>query len=177
MGTDTKRYRLPAELGGGEVEYLWPSKSGTDGKFWVVRVGPGGPQFEIHANWLTEIAPPIPPEPEPGAYLIGETVCFHDEAFGWWLGHRADKVWRGVWQEWEDAWAAVGGPDVDIVPLVPAPTFADLESAKQRYIEAMKSVTLARPPQGFGTMDKLLDELDMAAGALLSAVGEVRDDT
>jgi len=121
--TKGQRFRLPEQLGGGEVEYLWASQVGY-GQNWIVMVPGGGPQFDIHPNWLTEIAPPpLPAEPEPGAYLIGEVLCWRDE---WHTnGLPGGPRWRtsavGDWHDWDDLWTLLGRgrDDVSIVPLVP----------------------------------------------------------
>lgn len=79
----------------------------------------GEPVLLVQRQWLTEVPPPIPAEPEPGAYLIGDRLCVRSgnrlRAESWIIvsddGHDYTD-WVGVWE-----WA--GGPDVSIVPLVP----------------------------------------------------------
>lgn len=66
---------------------------------------------------LTEIKPPIPAEPEPGAYLIGDALWFRpaDARGARWVGP------DGICWEWEQAWRrSLTRPDVTITPLVPS---------------------------------------------------------
>jgi hypothetical protein len=49
------RYRLPEALGGGEVELV--RRHEREPQFLSVHVPDGGPQFDIHENWLTAVDP------------------------------------------------------------------------------------------------------------------------
>ncbi len=109
------KYRLPAELGGAEIDAQeqWGGCAG------------GRPQYELDSG-ITVLMPPgtpmeavpplIPKEPGPGAYLIGDLVAEND-------GDRSAGNWCYVgtheWRYWDEFWAKAGGPDVAIVPLVP----------------------------------------------------------
>jgi hypothetical protein len=119
--TKGQRYRLPEQLGGGEVEYLWASQIGYR-QNWIVTVPGGGPQFDIHPNWLTEIKleeikPELPAEPEPGAYLIGEDLGL-SKGYGEWRVPSLETP--GIYRfMWHTVWEKLGRPGVSIVPLVP----------------------------------------------------------
>ena len=106
----TKRYRLPD---GHEIEAEFASNMVT----FTYRLSPHLSLWSKHP--LTEVPPPVPDEPPPGAYLIG--------------GHLAARIPHGYFDNWVCAidgaegpfWAweplclRAGGPDVAIVPLVP----------------------------------------------------------
>lgn len=57
------RCKLPAELGGGEIDVLY----GKDGIVGGTVAGVGW--ITVPARALTPVPPPIPPEPEPGAIV------------------------------------------------------------------------------------------------------------
>lgn len=118
------RFKLPEVLGGGEFEALtefW-TKVGPEGqdirlRFSIPNVG----LVDIPKHVLTEVPPPIPAEPEPGAYLIGEVLVTgyarRDEVR--WL--YADSIGVLMTVLWAELWEKLGGPDVTIRRLEPAP--------------------------------------------------------
>lgn len=120
----TKLYRLPPELGGGEIMLCGPRGDATH-YAWNI----GGHTVSLPYAVLTEVPPPTPDEPEPGAHRIGDTVCERDDAWD-----RPSKVhdflerehWRvvgsvGSWT-WLELLDFLGcGPDVVIRKLQPAP--------------------------------------------------------
>lgn len=75
---------------------------------------------------LEPIAPPIPAEPEPGAYLIGDTVVVRPtrrDGDSRWMA-LADLDGDGAGYAWADSWADMweqvgGGPEVTIRLLAP----------------------------------------------------------
>ncbi len=76
-------------------------------------------QFLIKRDYLVEVKPPIPPEPEPGAYMIGEVLCYVYEP-----GSSVLCVWpahHSGWVSWSDAWETHFGSDVSIRPMVALP--------------------------------------------------------
>ena len=110
------RYKLPDVLGGGEVEATetYPGRYGLGPEY---RLADGITM--ILGGWRLEpVPPPIPPEPEPGAYLIGDRLAVRFKVpAGWTAWHwqtgpdRADES-----DSWELAWAAIGGPIQRLVP-------------------------------------------------------------
>lgn len=123
------KYRLPAELGAGEIEATeeW---SGCAGARATYRLTDGTELVMPLGLLLYPLNPPIPAEPEPGAYLIGETFCVRwwgDDSGGHWA-MRNDLVVRGYgWFDWARLWESIGGPDVSIVPLVPKVDRGDVQ--------------------------------------------------
>lgn len=110
------KFRLPPELGSGEIEIAVNTRDDARPTHWSWNID--GHAVSLPLAILTEIPPPIPPEPEPGAYLIGGVLCVRFED-GW------DDDGEAA-QAWEEAWQKHGGPDVDIVALVPKPAAVEL---------------------------------------------------
>jgi len=94
-----------------------------------VQDDPEGWLYMVPVQALTELPPPVPPEPEPGAYLIAGVPCIRmargaDDPSGyashgrkWILG---TKVPRTGWFAWKEALEVLGaGPNVTITRLVP----------------------------------------------------------
>lgn len=74
---------------------------------------------------LEEVEPPIPPEPEPGAYDIGGALALHiigGANWASWIWTTADLD-QGGWTSgsFPELWAALGGPNVSIRRLVASP--------------------------------------------------------
>lgn len=132
------RYLLPKELGGGEVEETPPHSAHTVPEHfvavWLAPTGDGLTRWYgyVPRDLLTPVAPPVPEEPGPGAWMVGETVCVRvpqfdgeyqfSEGDDWFVpslvAHgSADRCWM----DWTKVWAQFGGPDVSIVRLVPEP--------------------------------------------------------
>lgn len=124
------RYKLPAELGGGERDaYIVTSGNA------MFAVDDG--EVTISLSLLTEVPPPIPPEPEPGAWLIGGSLAARFAVPAGWtawvwqanfklpaLGGEvhestAGRTWVTCGNSWDKVWAEIGGPDVTITRLVP----------------------------------------------------------
>lgn len=106
-----KRYQLPERLGGGIVECEEYQKDGNDWVWFSV----GDWMYHCRADALTEVKPPLPPEPDAPAVMLGGRVWvrqgfvgdYHYEASGF-HGH---------------SWLALNqlSNGVPIVPLVPDP--------------------------------------------------------
>lgn len=90
-------HRLPAEIGGAEVEIVACPPGGTA----TVRLTTGL-TIEVPTNTLTPIAPPCPPEPPIGRIAIDTDgdVWHHKDADGWHFGSRIES--------WEKLHAQVG---------------------------------------------------------------------
>jgi hypothetical protein len=72
----------------------------------------------VRRDELIQIPPPIPAEPPPGAYLIGDQLAVHFKSGG--PAH--PTIWRirsgrNVFT-WDEVWSELG-PDVKVTPLVP----------------------------------------------------------
>jgi len=115
------RYKLPDELGGGEFDgqpLLNTSDGSPAGRIFLHITPDRSEYLVLDPARLTEVRPPVPAEPEPGAYLIGGTPCVRIGS-AWVVGiDQPDPRW---WVYWRDGGVAklVGGPDVPIVRLVP----------------------------------------------------------
>lgn len=105
----TKRYRLKAEAA--EHEFEISDRIPVAGMF-VFSIG--GHILSASRELFEEIVPPIPPEPEPGAYLIGDWVAVR---FGGSVWHSAEG--SCYWPELYESIVDESGPDVQIVRLVP----------------------------------------------------------
>lgn len=110
------RYTVHEAWGGGEATLEHPDGPTIPMGYRFVRRDTG--QVGIFPTGaLTELPPPIPDEPEPGAYLIGSVMCVRPPA-------NFDTEWfcfgkpRG-WRPWADVWSNFAGPGVPIVRLVP----------------------------------------------------------
>lgn len=114
------RYKLPdlpdeaeaVSVHGGVATFEWP----------------GLGRFMMPVAALTEVPPPIPPEPEPGAYDIGGVLCVHPPRSRptsryTWLVVEPTDVASYRWALWADVWDLIGGPDVTIRRLVPGSGF------------------------------------------------------
>jgi hypothetical protein len=113
------RYKVTEEWGGGEAEDA-DFASFTPSSEYRALTRDNGRWFAlIHEGALTEVPPPIPPEPEPGAYLIGDSWALRTKALlsERWIWHDGAYLHSGTFA---DLWAHVDGPDVTITPLVPA---------------------------------------------------------
>lgn len=144
-----KRYKLPDALGGGEYEGSFEEHLAG-----VIRLNFNGRAIYVPLDMLTEISPPIPPQPGPGAYLIGDSMAlavrFENDGDPNWLSM------PGGWRHWEDLWRDLGGPDVTITRLVP------------ERVETVEPVTL--PWQGesaYGTPIRVERERDGEVGIVI----------
>ncbi len=81
----------------------------------VTRAGEG-PVILVPTSALTPVDT-TPPEPEPGAWLIGEALCWRDLTQDW---RTNDSSIPGDWYEWPRLWALVGGSGITPRRLVPA---------------------------------------------------------
>lgn len=79
---------------------------------------------DLPDDWTEPVPPPLPPEPEPGAYLIGTVLAVRERAdmsgnrWYWWLDDPGDFIA----DSWANCWEAFGGAGTSsIVRLVPAP--------------------------------------------------------
>ena len=115
-----RRYKLPAVLGGGEIEATetWGGCAGGRPEY---QIGAGDNGFTLLAprgTPLDAVPPPAPAEPEPGAYLVGGVICVHLPAgpigCTWFIAENDGRPYR--WADWAETWDRLGAP---IVPLVP----------------------------------------------------------
>ena len=123
----TRRYLLPESLGRVEVEFV--CEAGHRGA-WSVVVRGGGPQFDINPSWLTEVDPPSPAEPEPGAYLVGDCIAMRFaryEGYNQWRWDSPNDRDGFDTGGWLDLWSDIGGADVTIRRLVPDPLAEPVE--------------------------------------------------
>ena len=116
------RYRLPEALGGGEC--IFYAKGYAPGCVIVelVDVAPGL-RVEIEEVALTEVKPPLPPEPPNGVVYI--------EGWGYW--QKFSGFWEGTVSRKCNSWAdvcALGTP----VRLVPDPFAEPVEHPWERQI-------------------------------------------
>ena len=175
------RYKLPKMLG--EVECVFHSLGHEDG-FWIVELVDTAPgmRIEIEKTALTEVPPPLPAEPEPGAYLIGKTAAVrvaNEKLFNpnvrWVV---SAPVPRTGWFTWAETWKMLGGPDVTITPLVPAPSVEPVTLPWARRFEDGSPVEVLRSTasnraayvSGWGHLTAA-DALEMAAALIAAAAG------
>lgn len=116
-----QRYRLPEALGGREVELLTDQEPTRNVGDYVWVRDPDLGVIQMPMSKLTPVPPPIPEEPEPGAYEIGGRT-----AVRWKLDHSCcwaydDVNGSYVTSAWGALWDEIGGPDVTIRRLVPEP--------------------------------------------------------
>jgi hypothetical protein len=111
------RFKLPDALGGAECTF---HAEGYQPGCWIVElvdVMPGL-RIEIEPEALTEVPPPIPAQPEPGAYLVGGVICVHLPAgpigCTWFIAETGGRPYR--WADWEETWLLLGRPIVALVP-------------------------------------------------------------
>lgn len=176
------RYRLPAELGGGEIEAI---PQGTIMGSMGHRYQYWGDGYELwFETALTEVEPPIPDEPEPGAYDIGGVLCVR------WAADKSPSRWAfgtgssaaGVYHcDWPELWAELGAPRRSPPPirLVPDPA-QDVElpwRCGDLYIERLDATSGLMVEVNFQDRWVRLDadEARQAAAALLAAA-EATDD-
>lgn len=118
------RYKLPDCLGGAivEGEKKWPHGGGIDHELSITVPGLAR-QITLFESDVTEVKPPIPDAPEPGAYLIGTALVIltrtedDDRTFVHQPGDRAGIEWSHWWAEYGAA--RVGLTANDIHRLVP----------------------------------------------------------
>lgn len=151
----------------------------------VVRPG-NGPVILVPTAALTPVNT-TPAEPEPGAWLIGETPAWHDPHYGWRLLD-VDKQDED-WFEWPYTLHLCGGRDVPIVRLVPEPEpvelpwdpdpldFADLGKTRTSVrVAAGGSIEDENVVGRVGNVVRLTPETAEAkAGALLAAARAARE--
>lgn len=96
----------------------------------VVRGTGPGPVILVPTVALTAVDT-TPPEPEPGAWLIGETLCWRDSMHT--DGSPDDDRWRvdhrtiGGWWTWPTVWKHLGGPGITPRRLVPEVAAVDVD--------------------------------------------------
>lgn len=118
------KYLLPKELGGAEREPFIDGAGTMAAQF----RGDGWQLFVDRAA-LTPVAPPIPEEPGPGAYQIGEVTVFkprNDESVIPWYVPDMTATTDEDWYSWDGLWKKFGGPDVTIQRLTPEPPRVEL---------------------------------------------------
>lgn len=81
----------------------------------------------LPTEWLEPVAPPVPDEPGPGAWQIGDRLCVRFAAdatdIRWAVELPPAEDPDGyTWHTWAELWKRYGGPDVQILRLVPETT-------------------------------------------------------
>lgn len=178
-----KTYRLPEELGGAEFEA---------GEFHHPNTSIGRYQYRGNgfALWmgskLSEVPPPIPAEPEPGAYLLGGKVALRvdedamDETSRWTWIEDSDDLW--TWEDWAKCWADLGGPGITPQRLVPETPEVELPwtgvfgAARINVGRDEDGDVFVETVSGGRAMLPVLapDEAEAMAAALISAARAVR---
>lgn len=179
------RYKLPDVLGGREC-VVHHGMAREDGR---VDVAVDGVWLTIALRSLTEVPPPIPDEPEPGAYMRngqiivgapvdpgpapGESRCA-------WFVYTKRRSWFNHLR-WEQAVDETGGPDAEIVPLLPDPAHG---VTLPWSVGQLLSVQLLAPGQsGYPVRIAVNgesvyipdDEADAMAAALIAAARKARE--
>lgn len=128
-------------------------------------------RVEISYGAWEAVPPPTPPEPEPGAYLIGDklAVRFPDDDSGavWAIETNGPAGYQ--WMDWDPVWVH---PDVTIVKLVPEPPTVELpwETSRGEFRIWGRTVYL------FGQQCTLTKgQLEDAGRAFLSAARAARE--
>jgi hypothetical protein len=177
------RYRLPDELGGAIVDHHG-SLRGDD----TVSVNlPGVGFIYVPHGCLTEIPPPVPDEPEPGAYDIGGVLCVRMAKRGGqpWLVD-IDRPDLRLRMDWPSLVEVLGiDPDVKIRRLEPDP--APVVSASRLELFRASNFHVGGVGQEYWVGHLRLDGQIIGSGitlepdefrtvaALLSAAGHTED--
>jgi len=183
---ECKRYTIVDEWGGGQVEATEPHRDWpTPPPGWVLVTRPGSGWVAFVAeSALEELPPPIPEEPKPGAYLIGQAGIW--ERWDSWDRTPERGIEREHWRtigtevaySWTEVWGEVG-PDVSIVPLIPDPAVgydnAELpwEPGEIRVRLTSNGVIVAEEWGGLGEWQRIDSRAEVLKGAaaLLAAAG------
>ncbi len=178
------RYKLPEALGGGEVTECRTVFAIPEGFRAVGLVGSSDSDrwlYLVPVDALTEIKPPTPPEPEPGAYLIGGVLCvrFRDDQtiHRWWV--ETSGVPGGfVSYSWPDA-IGIFTEDVTIRRLVPEMAEVELpwrpSPAWRIPVRIATSHEKVEIKVDGTTLFSAPNTAEAMAGALLSAARKARE--
>ena len=120
-------YRLPEALGGAEVEgriIRTGLSVGVGARPVLLANVDGVGEVSVPLGAVTEVRPPLPPEPPEGAYAIGDYVAVRiaghlapRRGCTWFsTGGEDDRPYR--WSSWDELWQHVGGDEVTIYHLV-----------------------------------------------------------
>jgi hypothetical protein len=103
-------YRLPEALGGGEVEIVTPAWAGNAITCEVALVDQPDVKVLLARSLLTEVEPPLPPEPDGPAYVVDrdENVWQRRRTGGWQRIVGGQRSWADLWREF--------GPLTRLVP-------------------------------------------------------------
>ncbi len=173
------RYRLPEILGGGEVDALetWGGCAG------------GRPEYRIEGITVTmpagtpmEPVDTTPPEPEPGAWLIGDVPVIRSpdsQATYPWL---RESDHGAQYDTWADTWKALGGPGITPRRLVPEPAPVELpwegSSSFGRHLKVHRpDLGLIPVAVGEDLGELAPDTAEEMAAALLAAARAAREAT
>lgn len=152
------RYKLPEALGGGELDSAM-----VDHDLAYFDLPGTNRRFMVPTDCLAEVPPPIPPEPGPGAYLIGVGLAYRDlgvttSRWHWQIRAKGRSASN---RHWAEVWEKLGGPDVTIVPLIPDPAHG---------------ITLPWDPSPLGpdNLDATRTSVYLAADGLIHDTNQVR---
>jgi hypothetical protein len=180
-GDSVKRYKLPS---GWHIDGVGLVDGETDSDGWLRVRRSGGATVLFSPGVATEVPPPIPDEPEPGAYLIGGVLVVR-------VSPRRGRCWLLVEGEvfheetFAELWPRLGGPDISIVPLVPkvdppAVTLPWSDEARGIYVRRAVGCGCAGETDGDALVDVVIgdndrrlstDEAVTLATAILTAAG------
>jgi len=134
-------YRLPEALGGGEVEIVTPAWAGNAIICEVALVDQPDVKVSLARSLLTEVEPPLPPEPAPGSVLRCNDGYLHIR--------RGSGMARSDHREGYSTWAEiVASHDQPLVRLVPDPFAEPVELPWRQRIGKYSTATVSRTVVG-----------------------------
>lgn len=191
----TRRYTVDAQWGGGEVTFANPCEclfTVPDG--WVLVERVDGSQAMLPRGALTEVVPPMPPEPEPGAYRRGGLTLVgipvdpgpgpDEPRCSWYVFTNRRSLMNHL--AWWQAVDETGGPDADLVPLVPDPAHGVTVPWRINGIDGRMSgftqvrLVAGKVQDGLGNQSESQgvqlspDEAEQKAGALIAGARAAR---
>jgi hypothetical protein len=119
------KYRLPEALGGGEFEEYRHVDGGTEAPVGTVAFLLDGCIFTVGRKLLTEVPPPLPPEPPEDSFITSRfegqiSVWFHGP-YDWWkvgaAGQQPPRTWPQIVERCPDWTLLIPDPFAEPVEL------------------------------------------------------------
>lgn len=168
----TKRYKLPAELGGGEFD-AWIVTS----EHALFEIADG--EVSIMLKLLTEVPPPAPPAPEPGPYLIGTAYViltfaeYDGRTYAHQPGERGALEWSYWWSKFGDGLTVENirrlVPESDPLPEVTLPWTGEEHQGDGLRVERYDATSVSVAILGRATSWMTLGTARELAAALIAA--------